>query len=134
MELVNFLIEHYYLSLPLIIAVVLFLISNANKGGKKISPQTLISLSNSDSALLIDLRDSESFSAGHITASKNIPLNEISRRSNEIISSEKSIVLVCEMGSSSPNAGEILKKEGHNNILILKGGINQWKIDNLPLV
>jgi rhodanese-related sulfurtransferase len=38
------------------------------------------------------------------------------------------------MGSSSPNAGEILKKEGHNNILILKGGINQWKIDNLPLV
>ena len=66
MELVNFLIEHYYLSLPLIIAVVLFLISNANKGGKKISPQTLISLSNSDSALIIDLRDSESFSAGHI--------------------------------------------------------------------
>ena len=59
MELVNFLIEHYYLSLPLIIAVVLFLISNANKGGKKISPQTLISLSNSDSALIIDLRDSE---------------------------------------------------------------------------
>ena len=58
MELVNFLIEHYYLSLPLIIAVVLFLISNANKGGKKISPQTLISLSNSDSALIIDLRDS----------------------------------------------------------------------------
>ena len=70
-----------------------------------------------------DLRDNE-----------NIPLNEISRRSNEIISSEKSIVLVCEMGSSSSNAGEILKKEGHNNILILKGGINQWRMDNLPLI
>ena len=134
MELVNFLIEHYYLSLPLIIAVILFFISNANKGGKKISPQTLIRLSNSDDAMIIDLRDSDSFNAGHITASNNIPLNELSRRSNEIVTSEKSIVLVCEMGSSSPNAGETLKKEGHKNILILKGGINQWRIDNLPLV
>jgi len=134
MELVNFLIEHYYLSLPLIIAVILFFISNANKGGKKISPQTLIRLSNSDDAMIIDLRDSDSFNAGHITASKNIPLSELSRRSNEIVTSEKSIVLVCEMGSASPNAGETLKKEGHKNIFILKGGINQWRIDNLPLV
>ena len=38
------------------------------------------------------------------------------------------------MGSISPNAGESLKKEGFENIFILRGGINQWKMDNLPLV
>ena len=38
------------------------------------------------------------------------------------------------MGSASPNAGETLKKEGFINILILKGGINEWKMQNLPLV
>ena len=38
------------------------------------------------------------------------------------------------MGSVSPNAGEILKKEGFTNILILKGGINEWRMQNLPLV
>ena len=46
----------------------------------------------------------------------------------------QSIILICDMGSVSPNAGEILKKEGFTNVLILKGGINEWRMQNLPLV
>ena len=134
MELINFLIEHYYLSGPLLIFIVLLIISNARKGGKKISTQQLISLCNQDKAFLIDLRDSDSFKNGSITNSFNIPSNDLIRRSNEISQKEKSIVLICEMGSVSPNSGELLQKEGFEDILILKGGINQWKMDNLPLV
>ena len=134
MELINFLIDRFYLSLPLLIVIILLFISNSKKGGLKISSQKLIALSNEDKSLIIDLRDSESFNSGHITASMNIPLNDLSRRINEINNNEKSIILVCEMGSSSPNAGETLKKEGYKDIFILRGGINQWKMDNLPLV
>ena len=134
MEIINFLIEHYYLSIPLLTILVLLILSNAKKGGKKISCQTLISMSNQNRALIIDIRDSESFNAGHITASKNIPQNELTRRINEITNIEKSIILVCDMGNISPNAGEALKKEGFEDIHLLKGGINQWRIDNLPLV
>tara|TARA_B100001029_G_scaffold113850_1_gene94132 strand:+ start:108 stop:512 length:405 start_codon:yes stop_codon:yes gene_type:complete len=134
MELINFLIEHYFLSAPLLILIILLLISNSKKGGKKISPQTLISLSNQDNAFLIDLRDSESFQNGHITNSINIPFNNLAQRTNEIKEKDKSIILICEMGSVSPNAGEMLLKEGFTNILILKGGINEWKMQNLPLV
>ena len=134
MELINFLIQHYYFSGPLVIVLILFLISNSKKGGTKISCQSLISLSNQDQVLIIDLRSSEDFNSGHITASINIPLNDLSRRSNEIINSTKSIVLACEMGNLSPNAGETLKKEGLKDIFILRGGINQWRMDNLPLV
>lgn len=134
MELINFLIGHYYLSGPLLIVIVLLIISNARKGGKKISTQQLISLCNQDKAFLIDLRDSESFKNGSITNSFNIPSNDLIRRSNEINRKEKSIVLICEMGNVSPNSGELLQKEGFEGILILKGGINQWKMDNLPLV
>ena len=134
MELINFLIEHYYLSGPLLIVVFLFLISNSKKGGKRISCQTLISLSNQDKALIIDIRDSASFDAGHITASKNVPSKDLLRRSNEINNNDKSIVLVCESGNVSKNAGETLKKEGFENVCTLKGGINEWKMCNLPLV
>ena len=134
MELINFLIEHFYFSAPLVIVLILFLISNSKKGGTKISCQSLISLSNQDQALIVDLRSSEAFNSGHITASINIPVNDVSRRSNEIISSTKSVVLVCETGSSSTNAGETLKKEGLKDIFILRGGINEWKMSNLPLV
>ena len=134
MEIINFLIEHYYLSIPLLTILVLLILSNAKKGGKKISCQTLISMTNQNRALIIDIRDSESFNAGHITASKNIPQNELTRRINEITNIDKSVILVCDMGNISPNAGEALKKEGYEDIYLLKGGINQWKIDNLPLV
>ena len=134
MELINFLIEHFYFSAPLVIVLILFLISNSKKGGTKISCQSLIGLSNQDQALIVDLRSSEAFNSGHITASINIPVNDVSRRSNEIINSTKSVVLVCETGSSSTNAGETLKKEGLKDIFILRGGINEWKMSNLPLV
>ena len=134
MELINFLIEHYYLSGPLLVVVFLFLISNSKKGGKRISCQTLISLSNQDKALIIDIRDSASFDAGHITASKNVTYEDLLRRSNEINNNDKSIVLVCESGNVSKNAGETLKKEGFENVCTLKGGINEWKMCNLPLV
>ena len=134
MEIINFLIEHYYLSIPLLTVLVLLILSNAKKGGKKISCQTLISMSNQNRALIIDIRDSESFNAGHITASKNIPQNELTRRINEITNIDKSVILVCDMGNISPNAGEALKKEGFEDIYLLKGGINQWRMDNLPLV
>ena len=134
MEIINFLIEHYYLSVPLLTVLVLLILSNAKKGGKKISCQTLISMTNQNRALIIDIRDSESFNAGHITASKNIPQNELTRRINEITNIDKSVILVCDMGNISPNAGEALKKEGFEDIYLLKGGINQWRMDNLPLV
>ena len=134
MELINFLIEHYYLSVPLLVVIFLFLISNSKKGGKKVSCQTLISLSNQDKALIIDVRDSSSFDTGHITASKNIPSKDLARRSNEINNNDKFIVLVCESGNISKNAGETLKKEGFENVCTLKGGINEWRMCNLPLV
>ena len=116
MELINFLIEHYFLSVPLLILIILFLISNSKKGGKKISSQTLISLSNQDNAFLIDLRESEAFQNGHITNSINIPFNNLANRTNEITQQDKSIILICDMGSVSPNAGEILKKEGFTTV------------------
>ena len=59
MELINFLIAHYYLSAPLLIVIILLLASNSKKGGKKISCQTLIGMSNQEQALIIDIRDSD---------------------------------------------------------------------------
>ena len=134
MELINFLIEHYFLSLPLLAIILLLINASSKKGGKKITPQSLIFLTNNDDAFVIDLRDSEQFQSGHITGSINIPFVNLSKRSNEIPQNKEVIILVCEMGSVSPNAGEILMKEGYKDLLILRGGINEWKLQNLPLV
>ena len=129
-----FLIDHYYLSVPLFIAIILLIRSNAQKGGKRISCQELAALANADNMLLVDLRSSDDFEKGHITGAINIPVNTLEDSTYKLENSDKSIVLVCEMGSRSGNAGEILNRQGLNDILISKGGSGEWTQSNLPLV
>lgn len=130
-----FLIDHYYLSVPLFLVIILLISSNAKKGGKRISSQELVALSNEGKTVILDLRSADDFNEGRITNSINIPFKDLDDRSHEIPSNEeKQIVLICEMGSNSGNAGEQLMKLGFKDILILSGGISQWKMDNLPLV
>ena len=134
-KFILFLIEHYFYSVPLIVAVILLIRSNAVKGGKKITPQDLVSLTNQDAAKLIDLRSPNEFADGHITGSINIPYADIEDRLHEIKLQEgKSLVLICDSGSQSANAGEVLNKSGYQNTVILSGGIGAWKLDNLPLI
>ena len=134
-KFILFLIEHYFYSVPLLVVVILLIRSNAVKGGKKITPQDLVSLTNQDAAKLIDLRSPNEFADGHITGSINIPYADIEDRLHEIKLQEgKSLVLICDSGSQSANAGEVLKKSGYQNTVILSGGIGAWKLDNLPLI
>ena len=134
-KFILFLIEHYFYSVPLIVVVILLIQSNAVKGGKKITPQDLVSLTNQDAAKLIDLRSPNEFADGHITGSINIPYADIEDRLHEIKLQEgKSLVLICDSGSQSANAGEVLNKSGYQNTVILSGGIGAWKLDNLPLI
>ena len=134
-KFILFLIEHYFYSVPLLVVVILLIRSNAVKGGKKITPQDLVSLTNQDAAKLIDLRSPNEFADGHITGSINIPYADIEDRLHEIKLQEgKSLVLICDSGSQSANAGEVLNKSGYQNTVILSGGIGAWKIDNLPLI
>ena len=134
-KFILFLIEHYFYSVPLIVVVILLIRSNAVKGGKKITPQDLVSLTNQDAAKLIDLRSPNEFADGHITGSINIPYPDIEDRLHEIkLQDGKSLVLICDSGSQSANAGEVLNKSGYQNTVILSGGIGAWKLDNLPLI
>ena len=134
-KFILFLIEHYFYSVPLLVAVILLIRSNAVKGGKKITPQDLVSLTNQDAAKLIDLRSPNEFADGHITGSINIPYADIEDRLHEIkLQDGKSLVLICDSGSQSANAGEVLNKSGYQNTVILSGGIGAWKLDNLHLI
>tara|TARA_B100001059_G_scaffold234165_1_gene275958 strand:- start:7249 stop:7659 length:411 start_codon:yes stop_codon:yes gene_type:complete len=134
-KFILFLIEHYFYSVPLLVVVILLIRSNATKGGKRITPQDLVNITNQNAAQLIDLRSSNEFNDGHITSSTNISYADLEDRMHEIKEQEgKSIVLICDSGSQSANAGEILNKSGYKNTAILSGGIGAWKLDNLPLI
>ena len=63
-------------------------------------------------AVIIDVRSPGEFSGGHIKGSKNIPLNEIGAKINEIKKLNKPVIACCASGMRSSQATSILKQNG----------------------
>lgn len=70
-------------------------------------------------AIIIDVRSPGEFAGGHIKGSKNIPLNEISTKIDEIKKQNKPVITCCASGMRSSQATSILKQNG---IDALNGG------------
>lgn len=62
--------------------------------------------------IIIDVRSPGEFSGGHIKGSKNIPLNEIGAKINEIKKLNKPVIACCASGMRSSQATSILKQNG----------------------
>lgn len=67
-------------------------------------------------AVIIDVRTHEEFAAGHINGSKNIPLQVISSKLNDIKKINKPIIVCCRSGMRSGQANSILKQNGIESI------------------
>jgi len=63
-------------------------------------------------AVIIDVRTYEEFAGGHIKNSKNIPLQIIESKINEIKKLNKPVILCCRTGNRSGMASMILKRNG----------------------
>ena len=63
-------------------------------------------------AVIIDVRTYEEFADGHIKNSKNIPLQVIESKINDIKKLNKPVIACCRTGRRSGIAAMILKKHG----------------------
>lgn len=79
-----------------------------------------------EGAYLIDVRPREIFEIATIGSAKNIPVEEIRTRLNEIPKNEK-VILFCNTGYNSYVASRILIQNGFNNVYSLMGGISLYK-------
>jgi phage shock protein E len=70
-------------------------------------------------AVIIDVRTVGEFREGHIKNSKNIPLDNIFSKVNEIKRLEKPVIVCCRSGMRSAQAASILKNSG---IDVMNGG------------
>ena len=81
---------------------------------------------------LLDVREDDEWTAGHIDGAQHIPLRELSARLGEL-SKEKTIVAVCRSGGRSEAAVRGLRRLGYE-AENLEGGVNAWDRAKLPLV
>jgi len=113
-----------------VLAVLFFAIEN-KRSGRKISPNTLGMMVNSQNAQLIDIRAKKKFETGYIQGSRNIPFTELKDRIEEVRAIEQPVIIICDMGVQ---AGAAVQMIGKDNVYRLDGGIGGWQAAGMPLV
>lgn len=83
-------------------------------------------LRNATRAVVIDVRTPSEYLAGHIPGARLIPVDEIEIRSEEVPKDAEPIFLVCQGGTRSAAACEILSKKGFVNLVNIYDGTGSW--------
>jgi rhodanese-related sulfurtransferase len=81
---------------------------------------------------LLDVREDDEWTAGHIDGAQHIPLAELAARLSEL-PKEQTIVAVCRSGGRSEAAVRGLRRLGYQ-AENLEGGVNAWSRAKRPLV
>lgn len=76
--------------------------------------------------MVIDARDSAQVAKGHIPGAVNMEWRQVMAKRNTI-PKNKPVLIYCNTGSLSAQAGFALRVAGWDNVRILQGGMEEWK-------
>jgi len=132
---IEFLINHWILSLIWIALLTALLVYQKSKSGKSVSPHQATLLINRADGVVLDLRDKKAFKEGHIVDAINIPLANLKERVVELERhKDKPVITVCQLGTQSGEGVKILEEHGFSSAARMSGGMTEWKTQGLPVV
>jgi rhodanese-related sulfurtransferase len=76
--------------------------------------------------VVIDARDPAQFAKGHIPGAINMDWRQVLAKRNAI-PKNKPVLIYCNTGSLSAQAGFALRVAGWENVRILQGGMSEWQ-------
>ena len=134
MDMFTFIGREWLLITVLFALIALYVTISRKDSGLPMSSSELVRLVNAEQALLLDVRSTGDFSAGHIQGSINIPHTKVAARISELEKYRETLIVVTDqMGQHAGRVGAELSKQGYQ-VRRLAGGISGWQQDNLPLV
>jgi rhodanese-related sulfurtransferase len=93
-----------------------------------------VQLINRRDALVLDVRDTGEFAAGHISNARHIPEAQLAERIKELEKfKSRPIVISDRAGTRAHAISGALRKHGFAEVFALKGGIAAWQQASLPL-
>ena len=110
------------------------LVAEAKKNIREISPVEAREQIERGEAILIDVREDNSFREEHATGAKHLSRGVLELEiEEEIPDTSQPIICYCGGGSRSALATESLQKMGYANVRSMAGGLRAWKEAGLPV-
>lgn len=110
------------------------LISRPFRQANEIGAFDAVQLINRRDALVLDVRDSGDYEAGHVGNAKHVPESQLADRAKELEKyKSRPVVVSCRNGMRSSAIAATLRKEGFAEAFALRGGIAAWQQAGLPL-
>ena len=111
------------------------LLHRGASGVTNVSPTEAVLLMSRNKPLVLDVRDTAEFAAGHIQGAKHIPVAELAARIKELEKfKDKPVLVHCQKGMRAKGACSILKAQQFSQLHNLQGGLDTWIEAKLPLV
>ena len=136
-RLLEYITRHPFLAggtLALALAVLAYEVSRARSSGESVGPTDAVRLIN-PGAVLVDVRSQAEFDAGHIRDARHLPQEQVAGAAESLKKfKDKVIVACCESGMRSGAAARVLRAQGFGKVVNLRGGLQAWRAENLPLV
>lgn len=76
--------------------------------------------------VIVDVREPDLFKIGHVPGAINIPYDTAHGRILKELNPKDRIVFICHGGPMGDELGEILTKNGYNQVYNVKGGMKKW--------
>jgi rhodanese-related sulfurtransferase len=93
-----------------------------------------VQLINRRDAVVLDVRDTGEYNAGHIANARHIPEGQVAERIKELEKfKSRPIVVSDRTGTRAPVVTGLLRKSGFTEAVALRGGVAAWQQASLPL-
>lgn len=133
-QFAEFVINHWMLVTAFCVVGGLFVATLTGSAGGGVTPQQAVQLINRENAVVIDVRSSDDFARGHVIDAINIPADQLGEAPKRLRRhAGKRVLVCCASGASSGAAVKRLREAGIEQVDAIKGGIQAWSQENLPL-
>ncbi len=104
------------------------------RAGREVSVFEAVQLINRQDAVVIDVRDTGEYEAGHLANAKHVAERQLTERLKDLEKFKgKPMIVVCRSGMRSNAAVQVLRRNGFDQAVNMRGGIGSWEQAGMPL-
>jgi rhodanese-related sulfurtransferase len=136
-QIIEYITRHPFLvgaTAAVALASLAYEVSRARAGGQSVGAAEAVRLLN-QGAVMLDVRPKDQFDAGHVIDARNVPAGELDGAQESLKRLRDRVVIACcDNGLTSAGVARALRGQGFSKIATLRGGLQTWRAENLPLV